>query len=132
MFSVRGIYDGKQIKFLEPVSVEQSMEVMITFLDDEAPRRRRNKAVEKYYQRLSDATFDRITFNPKILGGKALIKGTRISVSLILNFLAAKMTPEEIIAEYPQLMPEDIQAALAYAAEVTDGEEVVLDKVATG
>jgi len=105
---------------------------MIIFLDDEAPRRRRNKAVEKYYQRLSDAMFDRITFNPKILGGKALIKGTRISVSLILNFLAAKMTPEEIIAEYPQLTPEDIQAALAYAAEVTDGEEVVLDKVATG
>lgn len=94
----------------------------------------KEKAVRKAYenyQQLSDVVFNQITFNPKILGGKPLIKGTRISVSLILNFLAAKMTPEEIIAEYPQLTPEDIQAALAYAAEVTDGE-VVLDKVATG
>ena len=79
----------------------------------------------------TDALLDRIDFNPKILGGKAIIKGTRLSVSLILNLLAAKMTPEEIIEEYPQLTPKDIFAALAYAAEMTDGE-LVLDKVATG
>ena len=79
----------------------------------------------------TDVLFDRITFNPKILGGKATIKGTRISVSLILNFLAAKMKPEDILKEYPQLTLEDIQAALAYAAEVTDGD-VALDEVAAG
>ena len=60
--------------------------------------------------------FDRITSDPNILGGKACVRGMRISVSLIVNLVANGMTVEEIIDEYPDLEPEDIQQALRYAA----------------
>jgi uncharacterized protein (DUF433 family) len=60
--------------------------------------------------------FDRITHDPNILGGKACIRGMRISVSLIVNLVANGMTVKEIIDEYPDLEPEDIQQALRYAA----------------
>ncbi len=60
--------------------------------------------------------FDRITFDPNILGGKACIRGMRISVSLIVNLIANGMTPQEIMAEYPDLESEDVQQALRYAA----------------
>ena len=64
--------------------------------------------------------FDRITFSPDILGGKARIRGMRIPVSLIISLLANGMTREEIIAEYPDLEPADIQECLRYAAWATD------------
>jgi uncharacterized protein (DUF433 family) len=60
--------------------------------------------------------FNRVTHNPNILGGKACIRGMRISVSLIVNLIANGMTVEEIIGEYPDLEPEDVQQALRYAA----------------
>jgi uncharacterized protein (DUF433 family) len=60
--------------------------------------------------------FDRITHDVNILGGKACIRGMRISVSLIVNLIANGMTVDEIIEEYPDLEPEDIQQALHYAA----------------
>jgi uncharacterized protein (DUF433 family) len=60
--------------------------------------------------------FDRITSDPNILGGRACIRGMRISVSLIVNLVANGMTVEEIVDEYPDLEPEDIQQALRYAA----------------
>lgn len=60
--------------------------------------------------------FDRITADPNILGGKACIRGMRISVSLIVNLIANNMTVEEIITEYPDLESEDIRQALQYAA----------------
>ncbi len=60
----------------------------------------------------------RIVIDPNICFGKACIRGTRIWVSLILDFLASGMTNEDILAEYPQLEKEDIQAALAYGAEM--------------
>lgn len=63
---------------------------------------------------------DRITFDPDVLGGKACIRGMRISVSLIVNLIANGMLAEEIIAEYPDLEIEDIHQALHYAAWVTD------------
>jgi len=59
---------------------------------------------------------DRITFDPNILGGKACIRGMRISASLIVNLVANGMKVEEIIVEYPDLEPADIQQALRYAA----------------
>jgi uncharacterized protein (DUF433 family) len=62
------------------------------------------------------AGLDRITFDPQIMGGRACIRGMRITVSLILNLVANGMTQEEIIEEYPDLEPEDIQQALKYAA----------------
>ena len=64
--------------------------------------------------------FDRITFNPDILGGKACLRGLRISVSLIVNLVANGMTPAEILTEYPDLEMEDIQQALRYAAWTTE------------
>ena len=52
---------------------------------------------------------DRITFDPNILGGKACIRGMRVTVSLILNLVANGMTVNDIIQDYPYLEPEDIQ-----------------------
>lgn len=59
---------------------------------------------------------ERITFDPQIKGGRACIRGMRITVSLILNLLANGMTKEEILEAYPYLEAEDIQATLNYAA----------------
>ncbi len=61
--------------------------------------------------------FDGITFDPQILGGKACIRGMRISVSLIVNLIANGMRAEEILTEYPDLEAEDIQQALRYTAQ---------------
>lgn len=63
---------------------------------------------------------DRITFNPNILGGKACIRGMRISVSLIVNLVANGMTFDEILIEYPDLETDDIKQALHYAARAAD------------
>ena len=60
--------------------------------------------------------FDRITFDPNILAGKACIRGMRISVGLVVNLVANGMTPDEIIEEYPDLEYPDIEQALRYAA----------------
>lgn len=62
--------------------------------------------------------FDRISIDPQVCFGKPCIKGTRIWVSLILDFLASGESEAQILAAYPQLQPDDIRAALAYAAEV--------------
>src|SRR5262245_358719 len=61
---------------------------------------------------------DRISVHPAICHGKACIKGTPIIVSLILDNLAEGETPDRILKSYPTLKPEDIQAALGYAAEM--------------
>ncbi len=61
---------------------------------------------------------DRIAIDPNVCFGKPCIKGTRIWVSLILDFLASGETPEQILASYPQLTTDDIRAAIAYGAEV--------------
>jgi uncharacterized protein (DUF433 family) len=61
---------------------------------------------------------ERISIDPKVCGGKPCIKGTRIWVSLILDFLAEGVSEAEILADYPQLQPEDIRACIAYAAEI--------------
>jgi uncharacterized protein (DUF433 family) len=61
---------------------------------------------------------ERISVDPQICHGKACIKGTRIMVSVILDNLAAGVSSEEILKSYPTLSSEDIQAAIAYAAEL--------------
>lgn len=68
--------------------------------------------------------FDRITFDPDILGGKACIRGMRISVSLVVNLVANGMTTQEIIAEYPGLEEQDVVQALRYAAWASDDRVV--------
>lgn len=66
----------------------------------------------------------RIVVDPKILVGKPVIKGTRISVEFILDLLANDWTIDAILDEYPQLNREDIIAALKYAAEMVKEEKV--------
>jgi uncharacterized protein (DUF433 family) len=61
----------------------------------------------------------RISIDPNICFGKPCIKGHRIWVSLILDFLASGMTMAEVIEEYPQLQTEDILACIAYGAEMS-------------
>jgi uncharacterized protein (DUF433 family) len=66
--------------------------------------------------------FDRITFDPQILGGRACIRGMRIPVSVIVGQVAHGAPFEEILAGYPDLEPEDIRQALEYAAWLTQEE----------
>jgi len=61
----------------------------------------------------------RISINPNICFGKPCIRGTRIWVSLILDFMANGMSIEEILKEYPSLTREDIRATIAYGAEMS-------------
>jgi uncharacterized protein (DUF433 family) len=60
--------------------------------------------------------FDRITYDPKVMGGKACIRGLRITAALVVNLVANGMSQQEILLEYPYLEPEDIQQSLKYAA----------------
>jgi uncharacterized protein (DUF433 family) len=64
------------------------------------------------------ALLRRITVNPEIFGGKPIIRGMRISVELILSLLAQGETADAILADYPDLTKDDIQACLAYAHAV--------------
>ncbi len=61
---------------------------------------------------------ERISIDPNVCFGKPCIRGTRIWVSLLLDFLANGTTMEELLEEYPQLTLEDIRAAIAYGAEM--------------
>lgn len=74
---------------------------------------------------------DYITVNPEICHGSACIKGTRIMVSVILDNLASGLTPEEILASYPSLTEEAVQAAIAYAATLAK-ERIVQIPTQTG
>ena len=67
---------------------------------------------------------ERISIDPNVCFGKPCIRGTRIWVSLLLDFLADGMEIQDIISEYPQLTEEDIRAAIAYGAEMS-GERFV-------
>jgi len=62
---------------------------------------------------------ERISINPNVCFGKPCVKGTRLWVSLILDHLASGMAAEEILKEYPYLKREDIQACIAYGAEMS-------------
>lgn len=73
---------------------------------------------------------ERISVDPTICHGKPCIRGTRIFVSVILDNLAAGQTAEEIVEDYPGLTPEDVQAALAYAAELAHERTVYLSRPA--
>ena len=67
-------------------------------------------------------TFDRITFDPQIMGGRACIRGMRIPVSVVVGQIAHGATVDEILADYPDLEPEDVQQAIGYAAWLTQEE----------
>jgi uncharacterized protein (DUF433 family) len=59
---------------------------------------------------------DRITFDPHILGGRACLRGMRITVAHVVNLVANGMSPQQIVAEHPDLEPDDVREALRYAA----------------
>ena len=61
--------------------------------------------------------YERITLDPEIRSGKQIIRGTRITVSDILEYLAGGMSHEEVLADFPDLSADDIRAALAFAAQ---------------
>ena len=63
--------------------------------------------------------FDRITIDPGVMGGKACIRGMRVTVGTIVGLLAAGRSPDEILDSYPYLEREDIDQSLAYAARHT-------------
>jgi uncharacterized protein (DUF433 family) len=72
----------------------------------------------------NETVFNRITFEPGKMGGRACIRGLRITVGLIVSLIAEGASWDEILSDYPDLKKEDIRQALAYAAWLTR-EEVV-------
>jgi len=60
---------------------------------------------------------ERITIDPAVRFGKPCVRGTRITVGDVLDYLAAGLTQEQLLAEFPQLTADDVRACLAYAAE---------------
>lgn len=67
---------------------------------------------------------DRITADPRILGGKPVVRGLRISVQQLLTALAAGQTPQELMQEYPELEPADFRSVLLFAAEAVAEQRV--------
>lgn len=67
-----------------------------------------------------------IQSNPKVMLGKPTVKGTRITVELILRKIAGGYTFEEILEMYPHLKLDDILASIAYAAAIMESEEVII------
>lgn len=71
------------------------------------------------------APMSRIEVNPKIMMGKPVIQGTRIPVELILRKLGEGARQEDLLEAYPRLTPEDIRAAISYAADTVAHEEII-------
>jgi uncharacterized protein (DUF433 family) len=71
-----------------------------------------------------DVLLSRITVDPKIFGGKPIIRGRRLAVEHVLGMLAAGDTPDTVLAGYSWLEPEDIRACLAYAHRLVAHERV--------
>jgi len=79
---------------------------------------------------LQNKILNKIELNPKIMLGKPVIKGTRITVEIILKKLSQNISVEDILNDYPKLTKEDIQAAIAYAASVVGTDEILHFEVA--
>ena len=70
--------------------------------------------------------FDRITWNPAVMGGKACIRGLRVTVSRVLSQIGAGETIDELLVDYPYLEREDILQAIRYAAWLAENREAAL------
>jgi uncharacterized protein (DUF433 family) len=70
-------------------------------------------------------THERIEINPEIMGGKPVIRGTRVPVELVLRKLGAGISTEQILADHPRLVLNDIRAAQAFAADYLADEELI-------
>ncbi|MCE2998188.1 MAG: DUF433 domain-containing protein [Cyclobacteriaceae bacterium] len=71
-------------------------------------------------------SFERITFDPTIMGGMACIRGMRITVSVVLSLVASGMNSKEIIEDYPDLEEEDIKECLRYASMLAKERQIAL------
>ena len=76
--------------------------------------------------------FDRITFDPEVMGGRPCIRGNRLTVNIILGLIAAKRSREEILAMYPFLEDDDITQAIQYAAWRSNEEQVPIRRAFDG
>jgi uncharacterized protein (DUF433 family) len=74
---------------------------------------------------------DRIEIDTEVMLGKPVVRGTRITVEILLEKLAAGASVEEILADYPDLQREDVLAALAYARQAVGTDELILDAART-
>lgn len=75
--------------------------------------------------------FERITFDPNMMSGRACIRGMRVTVSLVLNLVAQGMSVAEIVDAYPYLEPDDVRQSLQYAAWLADESIQPTETVAT-
>jgi uncharacterized protein (DUF433 family) len=73
--------------------------------------------------------FDRITSDSAILGGKPIIRGTRISVEMILEWMASGATRDQIVEKHPHLTPDDVEQAIGYAAAAVKNEILAVGEV---
>lgn len=73
--------------------------------------------------------FDRITSDPAILGGKPCIKGTRISIELLLELVAQGASRTDILKAYPHLQTEDVEQAMKYASRFLENEVVITAEI---
>ena len=73
--------------------------------------------------------FDRINSDPAILGGKPIIRGTRISVEMVLDWIASGATRDDIVRRHPHLTAADVEQALGYAAAATRNEVLLTTQV---
>ena len=74
------------------------------------------------------AQFDRITRDPAIMGGKACIRGMRVTVGMIVSQIGAGHSIDQLLADYPYLEREDVFQALRYAAWLAEEREVTLPR----
>jgi uncharacterized protein (DUF433 family) len=74
---------------------------------------------------------DRIDINPQVMLGKPVIRGTRITVEILLEKMAAGCSMDEILADYPRLSRDDVLAAVAYARDAISTDEIIL-RIQTG
>lgn len=77
-----------------------------------------------WHERSAAMSFERITIDPQRMGGLACIRDLRIPVSTVIGQLAARRTPEQILADFPDLEDEDIYAALEFAAAAVHEREL--------
>jgi len=73
---------------------------------------------------MDEKLLQRVSVSPRVMVGKPVIRGTRIPVELIVRMLAQGISETDILREYPRLQPDDIRAALVYAAQVLSHEDV--------
>ena len=75
--------------------------------------------------------FTRIVSDPAILGGKPCVKGTRISVEMILEWVASGASRDDIVKSYPQLTADDVEEALNFAAQSLSNETIITAEISS-